>query len=178
MSTGAERSAFDLYLSAHGGQVLRVCRAILHDEHLSHDAAQDAFLRLWKRMAAGEAPSAPGGWLRRAAVSSALDVRRRRLAGDDAEELVRTEAARHDKGYAGPEQAAARAELARRLQTALARLPEGQRTVFELRHFGGLALSDIAEMLCLALPTVKTHFARACLKLQAALSTYRDEDDR
>ena len=47
-----------------------------------------------------------------------------------------------------------------------------QRTVFVLRHSGGLRLREVAETLGLALPTVKTHFARACLKLQTTLAAF------
>ena len=50
---------------------------------------------------------------------------------------------------------------------------EGQRTVFLLRHEGGLPLAEVAETLGVALPTVKTQFARACLKLQSRLRPYR-----
>jgi RNA polymerase sigma-70 factor (ECF subfamily) len=176
MSAAADdpREAFDGLVALHGGEVLRVCRAILRDEHLGRDAAQETFLRLWSRVSAERAPRALGGWLRSVAVSTALDAARRRRARGDAELLGRPAAGEHEL----PEDAAARSELARRLEAALARLPEGQRTVFELRHFGGLSLSEVAEALGLALPTAKTHFARACLKLQAALTTYRDGEPR
>ena len=56
------------------------------------------------------------------------------------------------------------------------RLPEGQRTVFQLRHFGCLPLAEVAETLDLALPTVKTQFARACLRLQSALAPHRPQE--
>jgi RNA polymerase sigma factor (sigma-70 family) len=70
-------------------------------------------------------------------------------------------------------------ELRGRFEAALAELPEGQRTVFLLRHDGGLALSEVAETLDVSLPTVKTQFARACLKLQAKLAAFApDEENR
>jgi len=46
--------------------------------------------------------------------------------------------------------------------------------VFLLRHRGGLSLREVAELLDLALPTVKTHFARAALRLQASLARFSD----
>jgi len=180
MSSAADdpRAAFDGLVALHGGEVLRVCRAILRDEHLGRDAAQETFLRLWGRLADERAPSAVGGWLRRVAVSTALDAARRRRARGDAEGRRGDEQPPVAAPSGGPADAAARSELERRLEAALARLPEGQRTVFELRHFGGLSLGEIADALGLALPTARTHFARACLKLQAALRTFRDEEPR
>jgi DNA-directed RNA polymerase specialized sigma24 family protein len=46
-----------------------------------------------------------------------------------------------------------------------------------MRHEGGLALTDIALTLGLSRETVRTHFARAALKLQAQLSAFRPERD-
>jgi RNA polymerase sigma-70 factor, ECF subfamily len=175
-AAGDQRAVFDGLVGLHGGEVLRVCRAILRDEHLGADAAQETFLRLWTRLSAGRAPAALGGWLRRVAVSTALDAARRRRARGDAEGLRGDDERRCAVDPAGPEVLAARAELARRLEAALAQLPEGQRTVFELRHFGGLTLAEVAETLGLAVPTAKTHFARAALKLQAALTSFADEN--
>jgi RNA polymerase sigma-70 factor (ECF subfamily) len=75
----------------------------------------------------------------------------------------------------GPEAVAISAELRGRFERAVALLPEGQRTVFLLRHEGGLTLAEVAETLGLQLSTVKTQFARACLKLQSILSAFRPE---
>ena len=54
----------------------------------------------------------------------------------------------------------------------------GQREIFLLRHDGGLSLAEVADSLELALPTVKTQFARAALKLQAKLAGFRPPDVR
>jgi RNA polymerase sigma-70 factor (ECF subfamily) len=175
-AAGDRRAEVDGLVALHGGEVLRISRAILRDEHLGADAAQETFLRLWTRLSAERAPAALGGWLRSVAVSTALDAARRRRARADAEGLRGDDERRSAASPARPEALAARAELARRLEAALAHLPEGQRTVFELRHFGGLSLPEVAEALGLAVPTAKTHFARACLKLQAALARFADPD--
>src|SRR5215510_2349127 len=67
-------------MAEHEGDVLRVCRSVLRDEHLGRDAAQDAFVRLWRALADGRAPERAHAWLRRAALSAALDLQRRRGA--------------------------------------------------------------------------------------------------
>ncbi len=64
-----------------------------------------------------------------------------------------------------------------RFEAALAELPDGQRTVFLLRHEGGLRLTQIAATLGVSRETVRTQFARAALKLQARLTHYRPEGD-
>jgi len=104
-------------------------------------------------------------------VTAALDLDRRRAARPQA--LAELE--REPSPAAEPSATASHAELARRVEQAVAELPEGQRTIFRLRHEGGYALSEVAEALDLALPTVKTQFARACLKLQHALRPFQDD---
>jgi len=167
--------AFDRLLAEHGSRVLRVCYAILLDRHLSEDAAQEAFLRLWGALRAGRAPGRPAAWLNAAALSASIDIfRRRDVQARTAERRARALPVRPEAA-GDPGAAAQAAELRRRLERALLHLPPGQRTVFLLRHEGGLPLASVAEVLGLALPTVKTQFARACLKLQSLLQSFGPE---
>lgn len=162
--TSAAVPTFEELVARHQCEVLRVCRSIVRDEHLGADAAQETFVRLWRRIAEGRGPEHGPAWLRSVAVSTSLDLVRRRAARP-AEEPVdenlpdRRESPVGDTG-----------ELRRLLEAAVAVLPEGQRTVFLLRHEGGLALAEVAETLGVSLPTAKTQFARACLKLQEKLA--------
>ncbi len=175
---GSPRATFERVEAEHRSAVLRICRSILRDDHLGADAAQETFLRLWTRLDEGRAPELFGAWLRRVAVSTSLDLARRRRTRDDVADAQLHEAGATDvEERALPDDLAARAELERRFGAALDTLPEGQRAVFLLRHSGGMKLRQVAEVLGVALPTVKTQFARACLKLQAALSTYRPTED-
>lgn len=170
-------STFDRLVATHRDEVLRLCRAVVREEHLSLDAAQETFVRLWRRNTSGRAPDDARAWLRRVAVSTALDLARQRRANarlgapGDLDELEHV-AARSSE----PIEALESGELEHRLRAALATLPEGQRTIFLLRHEAGLSLSDVAATLELAPTTVKTQFARAVLKLQAQLSRHRNED--
>jgi RNA polymerase sigma-70 factor (ECF subfamily) len=173
--SGVPSSAFDQLVASHERQVLRLCRAILRDDHLGADAAQETFLRLWRRITSGRAPDRSPAWLRRVAVTTSLDLARRRA--QDARETGDVDDVA--SGDHAAEIAARDVELRGRFEAALAELPEGQRTVFLLRHDGGLALSEVAETLDVSLPTVKTQFARACLKLQAKLAAFApDEENR
>lgn len=168
-------AGFDALLAEHERAVLRIARAVLRDEHLGADAAQEAFVRLWRRMGDSGAPDRPAAWLRRAALSSALDLARRRGVRTHTEPSATDPESAAARPDAHPLARASESELRERLESALAELPEGQRTVFALRHDAGLGLREVADLLGLALPTVKTQFARACLRLQARLSAFRDD---
>ncbi|MEM7309218.1 MAG: sigma-70 family RNA polymerase sigma factor [Planctomycetota bacterium] len=176
-AAGSQRAAFDALVAEHQETVLRICRSILRDDHLGADAAQETFLRLWRRLRERRAPGSHGAWLRRVAATTAIDAARSRRTRSDAHATELAEGARGERHVEPrlPEEDAALAELEQRLASAVARLPEGQRTVFALRHSAGLPLAEVAETLGVALPTVKTQFARACLRLQDALSTYRSD---
>lgn len=164
----AHQATFDELVDRHGAQVFRVCRSILRDDHLGSDASQETFVKLWQQLSLGALPDHVQGWLRRVAVSTSLDlVRKRQLRAVVAEAAV-PEATSSER----PLEQASLAELERNLGHALTELSEGQRTVFLLRHEGGLALREIANLLGVALPTVKTQFARACLKLQSKLAPF------
>lgn len=170
-------AAFERALAEHQAGVLRVCRSILRDEHLGADAAQETFVRLFESLRARRAPERAGGWLRSVALSVSLDLLRRRAVREERH----ARAALDDESTidVDPARAAHEAELDERLERALAILSEGQRSVFLLRHSGGLALSEVAVLLGISLPTAKTQFARACVKLQHELRPFRaDEDPR
>jgi len=162
----ASAGSFEDLVARHQGEVLRVCRSIVRDEHLGADAAQEAFVRLWRRIASGSAPESASAWLRRVAVSASIDLARRRAP----------RAFERPIDEALPERAREPmpADLAERFERALLELPDGQRTVFLLRHEGGLTLAEVADALGVAVPTAKTQFARACLKLQEKLAPFQE----
>ncbi len=60
-------------------------------------------------------------------------------------------------------------QIQHRLEVALARLSDRQRAVFSLRHYDGMALEDIADVLKLDVGTVKAHLFRAVAKMREEL---------
>jgi RNA polymerase sigma factor (sigma-70 family) len=93
----------------------------------------------------------------------------RLVQGSEGDALVETR---------GPVRAVLASEIRERFERALETLSEGQRTVFLLRQEGDMTLAEVAGLLGVALPTVKTQFARACLRLQAGLGDFRPHEDR
>ena len=174
MGERAER--FEALVDDHHAAVLRVCRAVLRDEALAADAAQETFLRLWRAFGERAATTLerPGAWLSRTALSASLDLARRRsLRAWGASDVDPAATAARD---ASPPEVLARAELAARLERALEALPEGQRTVFRLRHHAELPLAEVAELLGVERSTVKTQFARACLRLSRDLRAFGEDE--
>jgi RNA polymerase sigma-70 factor (ECF subfamily) len=66
-------------------------------------------------------------------------------------------------------------ELGVLIRKAVDRLPERQKVVFVLRHYEGLMLKEIAEIMNCTEGTVKTHLFRATGKLRDELAQVRQD---
>ena len=64
-------------------------------------------------------------------------------------------------------------ELGTKISLALGRLTPRERMVFELKHYQGLRLRTIGEMLNTTEETAKNTLFRATQKLRSALATMR-----
>jgi RNA polymerase sigma-70 factor (ECF subfamily) len=69
-----------------------------------------------------------------------------------------------------PDEALAREQLRKVLESAIAALPEAFRTVFVLRDVEGLTVEDTSQVLGIPVATVKTRLFRARRKLRDALA--------
>ena len=78
-----------------------------------------------------------------------------------------------DRAMANPAKELDRKILAEKIQTALATLTPRERTVFELKHYQGLRLRTIGEMLNTTEETAKNTLFRATRKLRTQLSVVR-----
>jgi len=155
--------AFGELVARHRDPVTRFCRRMLGDWHAAEDAAQEAFVGLY-RCRARYAPSAPfRALLYRLARNACADARRRRAAPPVAAPL---EAADPSSGTAEAVEARQRAATLRR---ALDRLTPPQREVVVLTHFEGLTYAEAARVLQIPVGTVCSRAAAAFRALRRSL---------
>ncbi len=117
----------------------------------AEDLAQEAFLaafRHWNRVHAYEHS---GAWVRRVVANRAVSAGRRRLT--EAKVLLRL----GGQPLPLPELS----EPNEQLWQLVRRLPKRQAQTIALRYLDGCAVAEIAEILQLSEPTVKTHLQRA-----------------
>ena len=170
---GGDLDAFNQLVTRHERAVYNVCYRMLRDASLAEDATQDAFIRAWSSI-----DSFRGGivrpWILRIATNRTYDILRaqaRRPAQSlDAQPFEaeagwtsQTDAVEH------PESFAARGELSAFLQGALAELPEDQRLAIVLSDVQGYAYDEIAEIMEVAVGTVKSRISRGRSRLRAVL---------
>jgi RNA polymerase sigma-70 factor (ECF subfamily) len=78
-----------------------------------------------------------------------------------------------ERSIANPERELERKVLGERIQEALEKLTPRERMVFELKHYQGLRLRTIGEMLNTTEETAKNTLFRATKKLRANLAALR-----
>lgn len=136
--------------------------SVLGDFHLAEDAAQEAFLCVYRNLARLERPQAFPAWFRRI-VHTYCDrlTRVKRLTMISLDES-------HDIASFAPNPAIAaqNRELQDKVLEAVQALPEDQRVVTTLFYIGGHSLSEVCEFLDLPVSTVKNrlHTARRQLR--------------
>ena len=163
-AVGGDADAFRTLVVRYQGPLFAVIRDLLPREADREDVAQDAFVAAWSHLATWDpARGAFFTWLVRIARNRALNVRKKRAPtalGDVPERAA----------DAPPHARLDRQDAARRLDAALASLPEDQRAAFVLAEIHELPLAAVAEMTGVPVGTVMSRAARAREKLRAALA--------
>lgn len=165
--------AFNELVVRHERAVYGVCLRLLRDTAQAEDAAQDAFIRAWNAI-----DSFRGGlvrpWLLRIATNRTYDLLRakaRRPAQSlDAQPYeIEPDWTSMAPVAEHPEAFVERSELSLHLERALADLPEDQRLAIILSDVQGYAYDDIADIMNVAVGTVKSRISRARSRLRTSL---------
>jgi RNA polymerase sigma-70 factor (ECF subfamily) len=165
----------------HWPRIYSLARLMLSNEADADDVVQEVLHQVVRRLDTFRGDAELTTWLHRVTVNCALACRRK-----DAPRLARQVKAPVeqvlDKGDAPagqaqdrPDRRAAAAETRRLIEAAIAQLPEMYRHPFVLSDVEGLPNAEIAEVLGLSLPAVKSRLHRARLLLRDALAPYFPE---
>lgn len=159
-----DAAAFQATVARHLPPLLAHARRMLRDDAEAEDVTQDALVRLWRNAATLEL--GPGGlrpWLRRVVSNLCIDrmrSSRHMVVVDEVPEQV-----------VAPSQFTSLDErdLAARVTTALAALPDRQRQALTLFHYEGLSQIEVGRMLGVSDEAVESLLARARRALKANL---------
>ncbi len=160
----AAELAFSALVERHGPMVLRVCRAILRDEHDAQDAFQATFLVLARKAGSLWARDSLGPWLygvasRTASCARSAEIVRRGHEQRAAELMPRVAVTEEDRD-----------DLGRILHEEVGRLPERYRKPILLCYFEGLTHEQAASELNWPVGTVRSRLARARERLRIHLT--------
>ena len=154
-----DEAAFEELMRMHEGQVLRTALRLLGRIEDAEDAAQEAFLRLYRHLRAFRTLAEIRPWLYRVTVNVSYDIgrkRRRFVAERHGEPAVE----QNQEGEISLEQ---RREL---LAEALTYLPEKERAAVVLREVEGLETAEVAGILGSSPETVRTQVSTGRARLR------------
>jgi RNA polymerase sigma-70 factor (ECF subfamily) len=173
-AASGDEGAWRELVSLYGRRVFALCRSRLRDRDLAEEVTQSVFVTVAIKLKEGAYAESGRfeAWLFRIAVNRVRDQVRsagRRLASGDSEMAGSAVAPAASVGLASDELEA--------LQSAMARLPEVDRQVVELRHQGGMPFAAIAELLDEPIGTLLARHHRALKKLKEMLTRAGPDQD-
>lgn len=167
-----DEAAFEALVRLYEKKIYTLCRRMCGNDEDAQEAAQDAFLALWRSAKSFRGDASLSTWLYRLAANACIDLLRRNqrngaggVSLDDEEttlELVDVAPL--------PEQALERKETQRLIREGLAALPEDYRAILLLREAEGLSYTEIAETMHMELGTVKSRISRGRVLLRNYLT--------
>ena len=158
-----EEAALRTVVGRHSGDVFRAARRVLVDGSLAEEAAQDAFVHLWRRPETFQ----PG----RGTLKTFLTT----IARNKAIDLVRKEEARERVRGSLPPATPDRAafddvENRQEVRRAFGSLSELQREALYLAYFEGLSYRQVARALGVPEGTAKTRLRDGLIRMRGALA--------
>lgn len=175
-----DEAAFEQLVHAYDQGVLRLALNLLRSTQDAYDVYQEAFLRVYRNLAAFRFDCSFQTWLYRIVTNLCLDHLRKRKVRreestvlDTAEgPLDRLDAVQEHRVDGNPQRSLQSKELKLRIQQVLDNLTPRERLVFEMRHYQGMRLRAIGDVLGTSEEAAKNCLFRATQKMRAALGDF------
>jgi len=174
-----DTAAFEQLVNKYKQPVMNVVYRMLHDATEAEDIAQNVFVQVHKSAGRYEVSSKFSTWLFTIARNLCLnELRRRSRHPADSMEATHPEQEDQpwqqfeDKKTFSPPETLLHGELERKIEEALAELPENQRTAILLCRQDELSYEDIAKVLECSLSATKSLIHRGRETLKQKLKPY------
>lgn len=156
-----QRKAFEQMVRLYSEKLYWQVRRIVLSHDDADDVLQNVFLKAWQALDSFHGDSKLLTWLSRIAINESLDFVRHQktmltVSADD--DLGVANMLMADEYFDGDETEA-------QLQQAIAKLPEVQRTVFQLRYYDEMKYSDISRVLGTSEGALKASYHIAVKKI-------------
>jgi RNA polymerase sigma-70 factor (ECF subfamily) len=175
-----DHGAFEQLVRTYDQSVLRLAMNLLRSPEDARDVYQEAFLRVHRNLHAFRFDCSFHTWLYRIVTNICLDQLRRRKVRKEEPSVVETaegpvdrmDSFEEEAARANPERSMWNRQLRERIEGALGGLTPRERMVFELRHYQGLRLRNIGEMLGTTEEAAKNCLFRATRKMRSELGDF------
>ena len=177
---GGDHDAFAQLVRAYDQSVLRLAMNLLRSPEDAQDVYQEAFLRVYKNLNNFRFDCSFHTWLYRIVTNLCLDQMRRRKVRKEEPTVVdggdgpvdRMDTIAEGRAESDPQRKLYSGQLRRRIKEVLGGLTPRERMVFELRHYQGLRLRRIGEILGTSEEAAKNCLFRANQKMRAGLGDF------
>jgi RNA polymerase sigma-70 factor (ECF subfamily) len=168
--------AFREFVEAYKNRVYGLAYELTRNHADAEDVSQSVFIKVFRSIGTFQRDGRLNSWLYRITVNAALDhLRKRSFFPEEKarvlpDRLADESVPRSTAPPADPGREAEAALMRRKIDEALDRVSEREKTVFLLRHYHDLSLKEIAEALGLTIGSVKSYLFRSIKKLQKELA--------
>ena len=176
---GDER-AFEELVRLYDQNVLRLALNLLRSPEDANDIYQETFLRVYKNLHSFRFDCSFHTWLYRIVTNLCLDALRKRRVRREEDTVVETydgvldrmDTVEEGRADGDPQRRLFSRQLQARIKIVLEDMTPRERTVFEMRHYQGLRLRAIGEVLGTSEEAAKNCLFRATQKMRAALGDF------
>ena len=172
-----DRDAYRVLMDRHFPAVFRLAFRVTGDEADAEEAAQEAFLRGYNKLASFRQEARFSTWITRIAMNTSINLVERRNRDLSRYGLRVAEESSAAEGTmqmaddaAGPERLFFDGEAATLRRAAMDALTPMERTAFTLRHMEDVSMAEIATALNIPANSVKQAVFRAVCKLRRSLA--------
>jgi RNA polymerase sigma-70 factor, ECF subfamily len=175
-----DMDAFRELVEAHQHRVIGTITRMLGDETEAEDLAQHVFIRVWKSAARWEPTAKFTTWLYTILRNLVFNECRRRARHHTHSLEAAIEDDDHPQQFAdgnvkAPDTSLLDTEMQDAIERAIQELPEQQRLAVVMRRYQDVSYEEIAAVLELSVPAVKSVLFRARTELREKLRKYLEE---
>jgi RNA polymerase sigma-70 factor, ECF subfamily len=175
-----DQDAFETLVRTYDQSVLRLAMNLLRSPEEARDVYQEAFLRVYRNLNTFRFDCSFHTWLYRIVTNICLDHLRKRKVRKEEPSVIETadgpvdrmDTFEEESADADPERITWNHQLRARIESALQDLTPRERMVFEMRHYEGLRLRNIGEILGTTEEAAKNCLFRATQKMRAELGEF------
>ncbi|HEV2492615.1 MAG TPA: sigma-70 family RNA polymerase sigma factor [Terriglobia bacterium] len=171
-----DTDAFRALVDRYSRKIFRLGYRMTSNEHDAEDVVQETFLRAYRALDQFESRADFGTWIFRIAANAALDLMRKRQRHEESRSPLDPAGSEDSPELPSadptPERLMFSAEVKDKVTRALAGLSAVERTAFVLRHFEGMSIEEIGNVLDLKESATKNTVFRAVQKLRRELAPF------
>lgn len=163
---GSKRKAFTYIVENYQKRIYFFIRRMVLDHDDTDDVTQNTFIKAWKGLDNFRGDSKLSTWLFRIATNESITFinKNKKLKGIPLDDVAHTlsQSLEADVYYNGD-------DIQRKLQTAIATLPEKQKAVFLLKYYEEKKYREIAEITGTSIGALKASYHHAVTKIEKFL---------